>query len=287
MLVFHNVHMLPIPGRNPLLGSNVFMVGNDKELAILDPGNDFGYTVDTAVHSIMAYLGSLGNPRVKYIIVSHAHPDHSLGCIELRKNTRAKVVTHIKEAPRLAKELKRRKIDVTVKNRDIIEVGSVKLRVVHSPGHTPGHICLYMFERGIFFSGDNVVGHGTTAINPPEGDMMIYLDSLRKIRDMKSRIICPGHGPIITDPAAKLKELIDHRMMREKQVLKQLRGGITDTRTMMERIYIPENIPKMFYDWAEKQIVCHLQKLEKEGRAVAYQEGEKTKYKPARGKKKK
>jgi glyoxylase-like metal-dependent hydrolase (beta-lactamase superfamily II) len=117
--------------------------------------------------------------------------------------------------------------------------------------------------------------------------MLIYLESLRHIKSLNRRIICPGHGPIITDPKAKLKELIDHRIKREEQVLKQVRDGITDTRTMMERIYIPENIPEMFYDWAEKQVLCHLLKLEKEGRVVSYKEGEETRYRPARGGKKK
>ncbi len=287
MQVFHNVHMLPIQGRDPMLGSNVFMIGDDKELAILDPGNDFGYTVDTAIHSIMAYLGSIGNPRVKYVIVSHAHPDHHLGCVKLRKNTRAKIVAHSKEASSLAKELKRRKIDVVVEGGNVIEVGGTELKVVHSPGHTPGHIGLYMQKRGIFFSGDNVVGHGTTAIAPPDGDMLIYLKSLNLIKNLNAKIICPGHGPIITDPAAKLKELIDHRMMREGQVLKQIREGITDTRVMMERIYFPEKIDPMFYDWAEKQVVCHLLKLEKEGRVAPFEEEDKTKYRLVRRKKKK
>lgn len=286
MQVFHNVHMIPIPGRDPMLGSNVFMMGDGKELAILDPGNDFGYTVDTALHSIMSYLGSIGNPKVKYIIVTHAHPDHSLGCVKLKGSTGAKVVAHSKEAPALARELKPKKVGLTVEDGDILEVGGAKLKVIHSPGHTPGHICLYMLERDILFSGDNVVGHGTSAINPPDGDMLTYLKSLHQLSTLKSRLICPGHGPIITDPKAKLKELIDHRMMREGQVLKELRKGIKNTRTMMEHIYIPENIDPRFYDWAEKQVICHLQKLEKERRVAHYQEGEHTRYRLVAGKKK-
>ncbi|MBI4642115.1 MAG: MBL fold metallo-hydrolase, partial [Candidatus Tectomicrobia bacterium] len=137
------------------------------------------------------------------------------------------------------------------------------------PGHTPGHIALFMEAEKILFPGDNVVGTGTTAIPPaPQGDMFDYVNSLRKLLALESRLICSGHGPIIENTREKIEFLLNHRQGRENQIIDALRGGKETSYDIMLSIYEKEIEPRL-YRAAEGQVISHLIKLEKEGRVKA------------------
>jgi len=125
---------------------------------------------------------------------------------------------------------------------DEFAVGDLTLRVVHTPGHTLGSVCIHIPQERALFTGDTALGLGTVAISPPpHGDMALYLESLDRLKTLDSALMLPGHGQEVHDVPAKLQELIDHRLAREEQIV----------------------LPA-----ARRQIEAHLAKLESESRVA-------------------
>jgi len=258
MLVAPKIHKIPIPGSDPAHVSNVYLIG-EGEVAVLDPGSG-------QEDAILNYLATLGNPRVVKVIVTHSHQDHCGGAPKIQQATGAEILGPLTDLPYINETMKTAAVDIPLKDGETIEVGSVTLKVIHTPGHTPGHIALFMEAEKILFPADNVVGTGTTAIPPsPQGDMFDYVNSLRKLLALESRLICSGHGPIIENPREKIESLIHHRQARENQVIDALKGGKETPYDIMLSIYEKEIEPRL-YRAAEGQVISHLIKLEKEGK---------------------
>jgi len=264
---------------------NVHLVLDSGEAALIDAG--FGD--DESIRARLDYITGLGDVHVRYIILTHHHFDHSSGAPRLRDATGAQIVLHRDEAPLLAaadadipqdapgdvqrwrKEAAKAIPDLTVDDGAELRVGSVTLRLVHTPGHTAGHISPFLVEERALFAGDNVLGFGTTAISPPpHGDMGLYIQSLRKMQSLDAALLLAGHGPPVREVHRKLQELIDHRQQREEQVLSLLREG-RDTPKRMARAIYPELDPRLM-GMAVGQVVSHLSKLEKDGRVILHRE---------------
>lgn len=140
------------------------------------------------------------------------------------------------------------------------------LIAVHTPGHTSDHLAFVEAESRSLFSGDAVVGRGTTFIDPPGGDLAQYLRSLERMRGLGARTIYPGHGPVVFDAGAKLDEYVRHRAEREEQVLAAMTDEPSTIDGMVERIYA--NYPPEVRPLAARSVLAHLLKLEGEGRAA-------------------
>ena len=236
-------------------------------------------------------LRELGVERVKYIIITHHHYDHASGAHRLRDATGGQIVVHRdeeelllnpeldtgdveipedqKEARERAKkwreEAAKATQEVRVNDGDVLEVGSLRLRCVHAPGHTAGHLCLLLEGENVLFAGDNVLGVGTAAISPPpHGDMAEYIRSLRKMQSLDASLLAPGHGPAVKEPNRKIQELIDHRQQREDQILGLLDAGKDSVKSLLKAIY-PE-LDKRLAGMAQGQILSHLHKLQSEGK---------------------
>jgi glyoxylase-like metal-dependent hydrolase (beta-lactamase superfamily II) len=139
------------------------------------------------------------------------------------------------------------------------------VQCLHTPGHTAGHLCYYVPEEKVLFSGDNVLGVGTAAISPPpHGDMAQYVASLKKMKTVDADLLLPGHGPAVKEPPRKIQELIDHRQQREDQILSLLAGGRDDVHSLVKAIY-PE-LDKRLLQMARGQVLSHLHKLQSDGR---------------------
>jgi len=262
------VHSIPV-GSDLFMGffaPNVYLVVG-KEGALIDSG----YGDEQSLASILDYAKGFAGLRLAYILITHAHFDHLGGAIKIKEATGAQIVLHSNEA---------RAADVSadklVEEGDILALDGLSLEVIHTPGHSPGHACILLKEEGILFSGDHVLGMGTTAMRPPEGDMAQYINSLQKLLDYDIKMICPGHGPPITAPQQKLEELIQHRLEREQQVLSGLRRGMVTVKELVAEIY-PE-LDSRLYEMAQGQVLAHLVKLEREGKAASQAREEDTKY---------
>jgi glyoxylase-like metal-dependent hydrolase (beta-lactamase superfamily II) len=266
MEIAQGIHTIPT-GIDRLLGSfapQVYLVIG-REAALIDSG----YGDDESVRSRLDYVNNLADLRLAYIVITHAHPDHISGAMLLRQQTGAKIVLHRAEQTDIV-------VDRFVEDGDIISLSGIDLEVVHTPGHNPGHICLYIRKQRIMFSGDHVLSKSTTAIQPPKGDMTQYIDSLKKLLDYDIDLIFPAHGPVLREPRSRLQDLIEHRIEREEQVIAGLRQGKSTVKELVAEIY--PQLTGFLYEVAKGQVYAHLIKLEREGRASSQGDGENARY---------
>ncbi|NJL28639.1 MAG: MBL fold metallo-hydrolase, partial [Thermoanaerobaculia bacterium] len=138
------------------------------------------------------------------------------------------------------------------------------LCVLHTPGHTPGHLAFFDETHGSLIAGDLAAGVGTIVIDPPEGDMDAYLRSLERALELGPHTVFPAHGPPLVPAVGKLHELREHRLRREQKVLDAWRNGKKTPGAMVAEVY--DDAPKEVHPIAERQIAAHLARLEKLGR---------------------
>jgi glyoxylase-like metal-dependent hydrolase (beta-lactamase superfamily II) len=226
----------PNPGPFTLDGTRTYLL---DETAVLDPGP----LIESHIEAIVAAM-----PRLETIFITHRHGDHAPAAVPLKQRTGARIV-----APRGVLE----ETDRVVADGDVVE----GLEAIATPGHTNEHVC-YLTADGDLFTGDTILGRGTTTIFPPDGHMGDYIRSLRRLRDRNPRRIFPAHGPTRDDAVALIDEYIAHRLERERQVLDALAAGAQTVAEMRARIY-PDLDPRL-HGAAEIQIRAHLVKIEEE-----------------------
>jgi len=268
-----NVHVLRVRSEAyaGAYSPNVYVV-TDRGRAVLV---DSGLPDESSARGSIDYVAGLGC-RVELIALTHHHFDHAGGAPMLAEAFDSPVGMDVKEERLLSEARKRRPealgertltVERRLADRDIIDVGSLRLRAVETPGHSAGHLCFFLEEQRVLFSGDNVLGLGTTAIPPPPwGDMGQYVRSLERMQALEATLLCPGHGPLVHQPQEKIAELIEHRRERQEQVLSLLREGETTVDGLLRGIY-PELAPRLV-GMAKGQILAHLCKLRDEGRVV-------------------
>jgi endoribonuclease LACTB2 len=139
------------------------------------------------------------------------------------------------------------------------------VRVVETPGHSPGHIALWIESDGSLFTGDLVTGAGSSLVGPPEGDMTAYMQSLDKVLALPARRLLPGHGPVVAEPQKRIRELIFHRQLRELQIGKLLESGPQTLARMVETAYGGLIHPGL-NGAATLTLLAHLDKLAREGK---------------------
>jgi len=240
--------LAPNPGIRELEGTNTWIVG-DAPALVIDPGpDDPGHLAEVA-----RTAGSIGA-----IALTHDHPDHAPGALPLAATTGARVfAARPAEGPKEGME--------RIRDGEQVSTGSVSLAVVATPGHTPDHVAFSDARSGSLFTGDAVLGRGTSVIDPPEGDLAAYLRSLRRMRELGPRTIYPGHGPVVLRAIAKLDEYLDHRTMREEQILTALGDASRTPEELVTEIYA--DYPPELHELAARSVLAHLLKLEVEGRA--------------------
>ncbi|MFQ5933301.1 MAG: MBL fold metallo-hydrolase [Dehalococcoidia bacterium] len=257
------VHSLHVPMKGTFFlrkyPPNVYLVIDGDGVLI-----DSGYGNDASVRPRLEYLKEVGNPRITHIILTHPHPDHMGGAERIQKATGAKIIIHEEDAEVANNAFEDTRVGETFRGGAVVRVGSIELELVHTPGHTHGHTCVLRRDDRALFTGDHILGTGTTAVSPDRGDMAKYIESLRKLQEMDISVLYPGHGQPVKEPQRKIKELIDHRMEREKQILSLLEQGVDNVEGMVREIY-PE-LDRDLIPAAWGQVQVHLVKLEQEGR---------------------
>jgi glyoxylase-like metal-dependent hydrolase (beta-lactamase superfamily II) len=132
-----------------------------------------------------------------------------------------------------------------------------------TPGHSADSVCL-IWEDRVGFTGDTVLGAGSVFIAPGEGSLSEYLASLRRLRALSLEVLCPGHGPYVWDPAAKLDEYIEHRLERERRLVEALDAGLRTRDELLDSAW-SDAPPELRY-FAGLSLASHLEKLAQEGR---------------------
>ena len=233
-------------------GTNTYLVGID-EIAVIDPGPDDAAHLDA--------IAGCGGDRIRWILLTHTHEDHSPGAAGLKKRTGAEILAF---GPGEGRGKVR--LDGTLGDGAVIEATEFHLTALHTPGHASNHLCYLLNEERTLFTGDHIMQGSTVVISPPDGDMATYLDSLERLKTIRPRLkaIAPGHGHVIDDPLAVIDATIAHRLAREAQVLDVLReGGPAAITDLVEQIYA-DVVPEL-HPVARRTVWAHLRKLADEG----------------------
>ena len=244
----------PNPGRMTGPGTNTYLLGTG-ELAVLDPGPEDPTHLQAIVET------ALGLGTVRWVVVTHTHPDHAPGARDLARRTGAELLGHGERDGFVP--------DRAVGDGFVLDGGDFALRAVHTPGHASNHLCWLLEESGWLFSGDHVMHGATVVIRPPDGDMIEYLASLRRVAALDPPVsrIAPGHGRLLEDPQGVVSDIVGHRLDRESRVVSALAvppGSTIDQ--LVPRVYADVD-PRM-HDVARLSLWAHLRKLVADGRAV-------------------
>lgn len=250
--------------RNPSImtgpGTNTYLVGDGPYL-VIDPGPE------DPVHVERILKETGGN--IHAVLATHTHPDHSPAAGTIAKATGARIMG--KPAPVHG----RQDVDFTpgkvLNDGDVITLGPLTLRALHTPGHASNHLC-YLVEapannRGLLFTGDHLMQGSTVVIGPPDGSMGDYLHSLARLQNEPVTRIAPGHGLTIEDAQAEIKRIIAHRLQREAKVVARLdHSGRSNLDALVVSVY--DDVDPRLHPVAKGSLLAHLLKLEEDGRVV-------------------
>jgi endoribonuclease LACTB2 len=243
------------PGMMTGPGTNTYLVGRRDPILI-----DTGAGVPDYLPLLEQYLAERGWSQPSRVILTHRHRDHLGGVEQLRARYRG---LHVSKMRHRDAALPEPIEDLRAGER--VEGDSVTLLPVYTPGHASDHLCFYLVEEKALFTGDVVLGGSTTVIPSDDGDLLDYLDSLRRLLDLDLQRIYPAHGPVIEDGPGKIREYIDHRMMRERQILQAMADGLQTIPDMVRVIYA--DVAPALHPVAAMSVESHLRKLAREHRA--------------------
>lgn len=231
------------PGPLSLSGTNSWIVGRDPAW-LVDPGPDLSEHLD-ALDAELAMRGGLGG-----IATTHDHIDHVEALTSMRPRH-----------PSVPVAAARGEVDVVLADGDRFG----PLEAIATPGHAPDHLAFAV--GAAILTGDAVLGEGSVFIAPDPGALRDYLEALRRLAAREPAVLCPGHGPLVTEPAAKLAQYIDHRLAREAALVQALAQGRRTVDELLDAAW--SDAPAQLRPLAAVTLAAHLDKLEEEGRLPA------------------
>jgi glyoxylase-like metal-dependent hydrolase (beta-lactamase superfamily II) len=229
----------PNPGPYTGPGTNTWILDAGPVVVVIDPGPD-----DDS--HLAALEGRLAGRTVGVVLVTHSHPDHLPLAERFARPHHASVRRH----PQLA-------------DGDVVRAGNLNVTALHTPGHSPDHLCFLLADDRAIFTGDLILGKGSSMVTYPEGDVAAYLRSLDRLAALAPRVLFPGHWDPVSDAAGKIAEYRAHRLEREAQILAEVRRGPGTAPELTRRVY--GDLDEKLTPAAEMTLRAHLRKLVDEG----------------------
>ena len=237
-------------------GTNTYLVGVDA-VAVLDPGPAIAAHIEKILEKT--------STSIRWILVTHTHPDHSPAAELLAGKVDAELLGMA--VPVDGHQDRTFIPDRQLGNGDVLETNEFRLEVIHTPGHASNHLCYRHAALDWVFTGDHVIDGSTVVIDPPDGNMSHYIESLRRLKELRCTALAPGHGEIIDDPDRVIDWIIAHRLLREAKVLSAVESYPNHTtHELIPHVY--EDVDPKLYGWAERSLFAHLLKLEDDGVAA-------------------
>ncbi|HBN13627.1 MBL fold metallo-hydrolase [Pseudohongiella sp. SYSU M77423] len=253
------VHRILCPNASTMTGpgTNTYLIGSES-MALVDPG-------PALPEHIAAIEAALEGRPLERIFVTHTHGDHSPGAMALHRATGAELIG-LAAPPGAAYQDTGFQPSRIYHDQERIECDGFTMRLISTPGHVSNHLCFLLEEQSLLFTGDHILQGTTPVILPPDGDMKDYLDSLEQLRSLPLQYLAPGHGELMSDPEQMISALIRHRQRRELKIITHLADMQPVT---LKQLVVPvyDDVPAHLLPWAEKTLLAHLLKLEREGRA--------------------
>ena len=247
---------------------HVYWARGENGGALIDAGHGEGEVSQRVIDAVNTNRGDTPGPAV--LLITDRFDEHSGGAAAL-KEAFSGITVHAGAADVDAiTESVGQVVDVPLTGGETFDLGGGRtIHAIATPGHVGGSMCYLLQPDDVLFSGDCVLSRGTTAVHLDQGgDMAAYVASLQKLAEQNANLLLSFHGAPVTDPAAKLAELIEHRNSRDQSILECLRDGVTEVDAMRQRLYGAANLEEWRWNAAREQIVAHLIKLTAEGKAA-------------------
>ena len=242
-------------------GTNTYLIGRE-DIAVIDPGPDAASHLDAIV--------AAGEGRIRWVVVTHTHEDHSPAALPLARRTGAQLWGPIPPAGDEHQDFS------FVPQRELhdgmqLRSAEFTLTAVHTPGHVGNHYCLLLEDEQMLMTGDHIMNGSTVVIVPPSGDMKDYLASLDKLKQWPLRHLAPGHGELMPNPMEVVDRLIKHRLGREAKVFTALAALGSAT---LDELVVPayDDTPKSMHEFAKYSLLAHLIKLERDARVTRHEQ---------------
>lgn len=246
----------PNPGVMTGAGTNTYLLGKER-VAVLDPGPAIPEHID-------AILKTAGD-RIRWIVCTHTHPDHSPAWQAVAQATGAEVIGALPADDMFQDDTF--KPTRELQHDDVLATPEFTLRAVHTPGHVSNHFCFFLEEEQMLFAGDHIMNGSTVVIIPPSGDMKAYIESLQLLQRYETKLIAPGHGEVMEDSRAVVDWLVKHRLKRERKVIDGLhQTGRTSLDELVKVVY--DDVNTSLHKMAKLSLSAHLIKLHRENRAL-------------------
>ncbi|MDI9243906.1 MBL fold metallo-hydrolase [Marinobacter sp. CHS3-4] len=250
----------PNPGMMTGPGTNTYVLGRER-FTILDPGPDHAGHIER----LLELTGGL----IDQVIVTHTHMDHSPAVATLKARTGCRVFGL--PAPEGPGQDQSFYPDDQPEDGDLIVTEAGILKAIHTPGHASNHVCYLLVDQQLLFSGDHIMQGSTVVINPPDGDMKAYIESLYDLLTETITYIAPAHGFLMGHPGEVIDYLITHRLAREHKIERALKSlGHADLKTLTASAY--DDVPPALHGVASRSALAHLQKLQAEHKAAVSQD---------------
>ena len=242
------------PGMMTGPGTNTYLVGRRHPILI-----DTGAGLEGYPPLLDEYLKRRGVDRPLRVLLTHRHVDHLGGVAQVRALYPGLPVSKMIHRDAGLPE----PID-DLRDGQTVEGDGVTLVPVHTPGHASDHLCYYLVEEQALFSGDVILSGSTSVIPSGDGDLADYMASLRRLQGLDIRRIYSAHGPVIEDGPGRIAEYIEHRMLRERQILEALGDGLSTIPDIVAKIYADVDVK--LHRVAAGSVESHLKKLARDGR---------------------